>query len=175
LRKQSGNCSDPNGKAPVYNGTDQPIVVGGGSGAGSGHGPDSVYVQMPLAPGQVVDANHPLIDANGNQLTDVDAVDFNGDGIAQQPTSNMSYLTGEKVPGTDQGVITPTDNLRINVYNILGISVPVIVPNTPIQTPTQSPTSSVDEETSSAAADGGFVLYPNMSNTNQMRSVYSKH
>jgi hypothetical protein len=25
------------------------------------------------------------------------------------------------------------------------------------------------------AADGGFVLYPNMSNTNQIQSVYSKH
>jgi RHS repeat-associated protein len=26
-----------------------------------------------------------------------------------------------------------------------------------------------------AAADGGFILYPNMSNTNQIQSVYSKH
>ena len=27
---------------------------------------------------------------------------------------------------------------------------------------------------SSSAADGGFVLYPNKSNTNQMKSVYTK-
>ncbi len=39
-----------------------------------------------------------------------------------------------------------------------------------------SVTASEDEADSeaAAAADGGFVLYPNMSNTNQLQSVYRK-
>ncbi|WP_347990396.1 RHS repeat-associated core domain-containing protein [Methylomonas sp. AM2-LC] len=41
--------------------------------------------------------------------------------------------------------------------------------------PTQSSGSlSLSDEEDSAAADGGFVIYPNKSNTNQIRSVYSK-
>ena len=34
--------------------------------------------------------------------------------------------------------------------------------------------SSVQNASDSSYADGGFVLYPNMSNTNQMQSVYRK-
>ena len=34
--------------------------------------------------------------------------------------------------------------------------------------------SNASQEEASAAADGGFVLYPNMSNTNQLQSVYRK-
>ena len=34
--------------------------------------------------------------------------------------------------------------------------------------------SSANSAVSSSMANGGFVLYPNKSNTNQMRSVYSK-
>jgi len=34
--------------------------------------------------------------------------------------------------------------------------------------------SASDDENNAAAADGGFVLYPNMSNTNQLQSVYRK-
>ncbi len=36
-------------------------------------------------------------------------------------------------------------------------------------------TLSVDILGAGNAADGGFVLYPNMSNTNQIQGVYSKH
>jgi hypothetical protein len=44
----------------------------------------------------------------------------------------------------------------------------------PATNSTPTPTSSTGGS-SGSSADGGFLLYPNMSNTNQMQSVYSKH
>jgi len=37
-----------------------------------------------------------------------------------------------------------------------------------------SQSAAASQEENSSAADGGFVLYPNMSNTNQLQSVYQK-
>ncbi len=54
------------------------------------------------------------------------------------------------------------------------VSTPVIQQNS------NADQSAIDAEQSAAEAaqaqaDGGFVLYPNMSNTNQLQSVYKKH
>jgi hypothetical protein len=48
----------------------------------------------------------------------------------------------------------------------------------PPSVPQAAPTATLTTELlgfGEDAADGGFILYPNMSNTNQIQSVYSKH
>ncbi len=93
---------DPKGLAPVCNHTNHPVLVGGGTGAGSGH--DGKFVRILLPPGQCVGKNHPLVDSCGNELADVDVVDFNGDGLVTEPMSKKDmWPIGEKIPGDDQG------------------------------------------------------------------------
>ena len=48
----------------------------------------------------------------------------------------------------------------------------------PPSVPQAAPTATLTTELigfGEDAADGGFILYPNMSNTSQIQSVYSKH
>jgi hypothetical protein len=48
-------------------------------------------------------------------------------------------------------------------------------PSVPQAAPTGTLTTELLGFGEDDAANGGFILYPNMSNTNQIQSVYSKH
>jgi RHS repeat-associated protein len=73
------NGTDVRGTAPFCNYSNQPVLVGGGTCPGNDHtgGFGTGYVLR----GQCVGAGSPL----AGPLTDVDVVDFNGDGNVQPP------------------------------------------------------------------------------------------
>lgn len=89
---------DPWGLAAVQNNSSHSVVVGGGTGQGQGHsGP---HTNIILPPGSSVSDSSPLPTPDGLGLSDVDSIDFNGDGIAEPPKSWTDYFGGgEKVPG----------------------------------------------------------------------------
>jgi hypothetical protein len=60
------------------------------------------------------------------------------------------------------------------INTVANLFVPTSLGGFPLSS-SSAQTTSTGGATASSAADGGFVLYPNMSNTNQMQSVYSKH
>jgi RHS repeat-associated protein len=92
---------DASGTAPVCNWSSSSVLVGGGTGAGSGH--SGGFGTGTLAPGECVDADHPL-DTPDGPLTDVDTVDFNGNGNVNPPAGWKDlWPNGEKIPGTDSG------------------------------------------------------------------------
>jgi RHS repeat-associated protein len=64
------------------------------------------------------------------------------------------------------------DNINSIINTPIPAPPPVSMPNSGTSYPLPPPPNFNDEEIS--AADGGFILYPNMSNTNQIQSVYSK-
>jgi hypothetical protein len=179
------NANDPSGKAPVQNLSNNPVVVSGGSGPGEGHDP-GIQTQAVLQPGQIVGANNPIVGTNGQLLYDVDAIDYNGNGVAAQPSSyrdiaGYPFGNGEKVVGNDSSVFGLP--LIVNVYStppgmsnpIYGVYQPQSWSGVSLTNPAVNNSgSSSSSGASSSAADGGFVLYPNMSNTNQLQSVYRK-
>ena len=94
--------------------TNHPILVGGGTGEGSGHGTDSKFVRLILPPGQCVGDKYPLYDECGNKLTDVDVIDFNGDGKIDEPQSIKDHWPfGEKFVGDDKGITTKDNSTGI--------------------------------------------------------------
>jgi RHS repeat-associated protein len=91
------NWIDRDGLAPFFNNTNHSVVVSGGTGSGRGHAGPTRQVTVPA--GQSVSASSPL-----EGISDVDAVDFNGDGIAEVPDSLADlFPAGEKIVGGDTG------------------------------------------------------------------------
>jgi RHS repeat-associated protein len=90
----SVNFLDPNGLAPFRNTTSKPIAASGNpKGQGS-------QVPIIVHPGQEVNANNPV-----QGVTDVDSVDFDGDGVADPPESKLDiFPLGEKIVGGDTGL-----------------------------------------------------------------------
>lgn len=83
----------------MVNNSSRAVVVNGGTGAGRGHG--GKQVSLVLEPGGRIDANNPR-----DGLSDVDSVDFDGDGVAQPPRGFRDlWPRGEKIPGTDRGIV----------------------------------------------------------------------
>jgi RHS repeat-associated protein len=70
-------------------------------------------------------------------------------------------------------LISATNAAMDSINSIIMPQAPIIVPSTAFNTP--KATVEIGDPEPDTAANGGFILYPNMSNTNQVQSVYSKH
>ncbi len=91
------NFTDPYGLF-FCNLTSSPLLVGGGTGSGKGHG-GAGFGRATLAPGQCVGPDNPAMSDNGEPLYDVDVADFDRDGVVEPSMSiRDSYPFGEKVP-----------------------------------------------------------------------------
>lgn len=94
------NLLDLDGLAPFKNSSSRNVVV-----TGTIKGPDGRkrWVTTEVAPGQRIDVNNP---DPRTGLTDVDAVDFNGDGIADRPQNDLDAYVfgGEKIFGGSSGL-----------------------------------------------------------------------
>ena len=103
---------DANGLVAFYNGSSRDVVVSGGTGVGSGH--DGPSVQVVVSPGGRIDINNWGYDSHGGgPLTDVDSIDFNGDGIAEVPQGLKDhYPNGEKISGPD------SNGVGVSVYDL---------------------------------------------------------
>jgi RHS repeat-associated protein len=97
---------DHSGRATFKNYCSKPVVVGGGVGSGQGHSGGS-YCQVAVPPGGEVSDKRPFPAPQcGGALSDVDALDFDGDGEAKEPQSMWDmcpFSGGEKWWGTDKG------------------------------------------------------------------------
>ena len=67
----------------------------------------------------------------------------------------------------DSGLIGATNSAMEDINSIINPPAP--------STPLPTGTVTVEPIQYPDAADGGFVIYPNMSNTSQIQSIYSKH
>jgi len=67
-----------------------------------------------------------------------------------------------------------TDIIPENVSTTPSPSVTPTVPSNTLATPNLSTSTTDSTDSSESAANGGFLIYPNMPNTNMMQSVYSK-
>jgi RHS repeat-associated protein len=110
---------DPIGLAQVCNHLSRPILVGGSTGFGHGHEADrskDKWAGTTLEPGQCVSAWEPrrvrLPSGKDCWLTDIDAIDANGDGRVKWPGTSLfpkvtKYLDyrplGESVSGSGTG------------------------------------------------------------------------
>jgi RHS repeat-associated protein len=96
--------NDPVGRVDPFglffcNLTGSPVVVGGGTGSGTGH--SGGFRTGSVQPGQCVGPNAPL-DTPAGPLSDVDVVDFDGDGKVNPPMSGAdTWPLGEKIPWGD--------------------------------------------------------------------------
>src|SRR5690606_34488133 len=110
---------DPHGAAPFCNHTDEPILVGGGTGEGRGH--DGDFATGYVAPGQCVDKDHPL-ETDTGLLSDVDVADFNGDGQVSEPQGFFDiWPFGEKVLGGSTGLVCGAFESHVEGWNIPGV------------------------------------------------------
>ncbi len=104
------NTTDMRGTAPFCNWSSQPVLVGGGTGPGHGHSEGGGFGTAYIAPGQCVSADEP-VQTSAGPLSDVDVVDWNGDGRADPPMSAWdTWPLGEKVLGGDTGLVVAAVN-----------------------------------------------------------------
>ena len=98
------NLLDLSGLSPFVNSSPGRVVVRGTvrNPDGSKGGFESVTTE----PGRRIDINNPFPVGGGRVLTDVDSVDFNGDGVAETPRSVLdTYPFGEKILGGSAGPV----------------------------------------------------------------------
>ncbi|WP_347989706.1 hypothetical protein [Methylomonas sp. AM2-LC] len=103
-------------------------------------------------------------------------INFTGTGQVGKTASGSgaSNATNQAANAAAAAVNSAMDNIN-SILSAPVPSAPVSSPSsgTTYPCPACLPSNFNDEQIS--AADGGFILYPNMSNTSQIQSVYSKH
>jgi hypothetical protein len=94
-------------------------------------------------------------------------------GKSASGSSGASNATNQAANAAAAAVNSAMDNVNSIINTPIPAAPPISMPSSGTTYPLPPPPNFNDEEIS--AADGGFILYPNMSNTSQIQSVYSKH
>ena len=100
-----------------------------------------------------------------------------GSPTAQQPSAKPTASSSSPNNNAASNAANQAANAALNAATNSAMNAVNSAINPP-SVPQAAPTATLTTELigfGEDAADGGFILYPNMSNTNQIQSVYSKH